>query len=472
LVGGAVFEEDMINLRDRLDQFPIYGLDHQALLGAIDRACLRISSGDIVLIAETDPLLFVAAFIAAVSNNAAVVLTNPRWGRQEWEQIAGLVTPDVVFGEAAMAGPLNPPFLNAPSGYILGDFETVLARKSPSIGGLGGGSRGNVATSLQSGDILIPTGGTSGQIRFAIHSWETLTASVEGFREYFGVDRINSCCVLPLYHVSGLMQLWRSLITGGTFALCDWKALETGVFPQIDRDRFFLSLVPTQLQRLLNYPELAQFQTILLGGAPAWESLLADCRSRRLPIAPTYGMTETASQIATLKPESFLQGQTGCGSVLPHAVITIRDDVGKPQPTGVAGLVTLEARSLMRGYFPPGPFAIDDIGYFDTQGSLHIVGRNSQKIISGGENLYPSEIEAAIRSTGLVEDICVMGVPDGDWGEIAVAFYVSSQTVEELRGAIALLLSKPKQPKRWVAVGEIPRTGQGKVVRSLLLELI
>jgi o-succinylbenzoate---CoA ligase len=461
LVGGAVFEEDMINLRDRLHASPLYGLDHGKLLGAIDRACLKINSGDIVLIAEADSLLFIAAFFAAVSSNAVVILTNPRWGRQEWEQVVGLVRPDLVFGE--VAGPLNPP--------ILGDFEIGLARKSPSIGGLGGGSREGIATSLQAGDILIPTGGTSGQIRFAIHSWETLTASVEGFREYFGVDRVNSCCLLPLYHVSGLMQLWRSITTGGTFALCDWKAVEAGVFPGIDRSQFFLSLVPTQLQRLLNYPELSQFQTILLGGAPAWESLLVDCRSRQLPIAPTYGMTETASQVATLKPEAFLQGQTGCGMPLPHVAITIRDGEGKTQATGVSGLVTLEGRSLMRGYFPPGPFEIDDIGYFDAQGSLHIVGRNSQKIISGGENLYPAEIEAAIRSTGLVEDVCVLGVADGDWGEIAVAFYVSSQGVEVLEGAIATLLSRPKQPKRWVAVEAIPRTGQGKVVRSLLLAL-
>jgi o-succinylbenzoate---CoA ligase len=453
LVGGAVFEEDMINLRDRLHTCSLYGVDHQELLGAIDRACLRIDPSDIVLIAEADPLLFIAAFVAAVSNNAVVVLTNPRWGRQEWEQVAGLVTPDVVFGAVAI-------------------FEPGLARKSPRIGGLGGGSREGIATSLQAGDILIPTGGTSGQIRFAIHSWETLTASVEGFREYFGVDRINSCCVLPLYHVSGLMQLLRSIISGGTFALCDWKAMEAGVFPAIDRSQFFLSLVPTQLQRLLNYPELSQFQTILLGGAPAWESLLVDCRSRQLAIAPTYGMTETASQVATLKPEAFLQGQTGCGMALPHVAITIRDKEGNPQPTGVSGLVTLEGRSLMRGYLPAGPFEIDDIGYLDANNSLHIVGRNSQKIISGGENLYPAEIEAAIRSTGLVEDVCVLGVADGDWGEIAVAFYVSSQTVEILEGAIVPLLSGPKQPKRWVAVEEIPRTGQGKVVRSLLLELI
>ncbi|NJM45919.1 MAG: 2-succinylbenzoate--CoA ligase [Alkalinema sp. RU_4_3] len=438
----------MINLRDRLSSFQddwLYGLDHRELLRAIDRCCLRINASDIVLIAEADPLKFIAAFIAAVSKNAVVILTNPRWGQQEWEQVAGLVRPDVVFG---IAGPLNPP--------ILGDFETSLARKPPSIGGLGGG------------DILIPTGGTSGQIRFAIHSWETLTASVEGFREYFGVDRINSCCVLPLYHVSGLMQLWRSLMTSGRLAICDWKALEAGVFPKIDRDRFFLSLVPTQLQRLLNYPELSQFRTILLGGAPAWESLLAEGRSRWLAIAPTYGMTETASQVATLKPEAFLRGQTGCGMVLPHAVITIRDTEGKPLPTGVSGLVTVEARSLMRGYFPPGPLELDDIGYFDEQHSLHIVGRNSQKIISGGENLYPAEIEAAIRSTGLVEDVCVIGVPDENWGEIVVAFYVSSQTVEELQGAIAALLSGPKLPKRWVAVEAIPRTGQGKIVRSRL----
>jgi o-succinylbenzoate---CoA ligase len=423
-----------MNLRDRLSMIPddwLLGLNHSELLREIDRASLKIKPHHIVLIAETDSLKFVAAFFAAVMCHAVVILANPHWREQEWGEVSNIMKPDVVFGSVAIA---------------------------PSV----------IRAALQPGDILIPTGGTSGQIRFAIHSWDTLTASVLGFQQHFEIDAINSCCVLPLYHVSGLMQLLRSLMTTGQFVLHDWKKLEAGKFPAIDRSRFFLSLVPTQLQRLIHCPELSEFQAILLGGAPAWESLLTECRSRQFPIAPTYGMTETASQIATLKPQAFLQGQTGCGSTLPHAIVTIRDNDGDALPTGTPGVITVQSKSLMRGYFPPAPFAIDDIGYFDNHNSLHIIGRNSQKIISGGENLYPAEIEAAIRSTGLVEDICVIGIPDEQWGEIAVAFYVSQEAVEVLKGAIASLLSKLKQPKRWVAVEAIPRTVQGKVVRSRL----
>jgi O-succinylbenzoic acid--CoA ligase len=171
--------------------------------------------------------------------------------------------------------------------------------------------------------IMIPTGGTSGKIRFAIHTWQTLTASVRGFQAHFSLNSINSFCILPLYHVSGLMQFIRSLITGGKLFIGSYQKLKLGQIPDFPNADFFISLVPKQLQILLpDYSEwLGHFKTILLGGAPATPQLLNQARNYQLKLAPTYGMTETASQIVTLKPEEFLQGNNSSGKVLPHAQI-------------------------------------------------------------------------------------------------------------------------------------------------------
>jgi o-succinylbenzoate---CoA ligase len=432
-----------MHLLDRLQALPddwLQGLNNQLLLREIDRRrdiLQGLADRPIVLIAESDALNFMAGFIAALSCPSIIVLGNPQWKPQEWRQVGDCLTPTLVWS------------------------DQTIADCFPGI----------IPQGLNPGDILIPTGGTAGQIRFAIHRCETLSASVEGFQQYFNLEKINACCVLPLYHVSGLMQVVRSLSSGGQLAIHPWKALSDGVFPDINPEEFFLSLVPTQLQRLLNDPELARFKTILLGGAPAWESLITAARSRCLPIAPTYGMTETASQIATLTPQDFLRGQTGCGQALPHIEITIRNEQGLALPRGKTGLVTVRGRSLMKGYFPAGKFAIDDLGYFDSVGNLHIVGRHSQKIITGGENVYPSEIEAVIRSTHLVEDVCVLGVPDETWGEMVVAVYVPRGIEPDLAAAIAPLMSNPKQPKRWIALEVLPRNAQGKIDRRQLQDL-
>ena len=389
----------------------------------------------IVLLCDRDPVQFLAGFVAACSVPSQVFLCNPDWRATEWDRVFGLVKPDLIWGTAESA------------------------RISPH-------SPLSTASTL----IMIPTGGTSGKIRFAMHTWETLSASVQGFCDYFGAEhagsiRINSFCVLPLYHVSGLMQFMRSFLSHGSFVLQSWKDLDT----QSDPQDFFLSLVPTQLQQLLIHSDwLARFKAILLGGAPAWSDLLQEARSRNLPIAPTYGMTETASQIATLKPADFLSGIQGCGRVLPHAAIEI-----------VNQKLSIQSKSLMLGYYPnllsEPRFDPDDLAYFDDRHFLHLIGRDSNKIISGGENIFPAEVEAAIRSTNLVQDIHVLGTPDPVWGQCVTAIYVpcdETVTVAQLHSALKSCLTSFKHPKRWIAVSQIPRTLQGKIQRDRVEEIL
>ncbi|WNZ23273.1 2-succinylbenzoate--CoA ligase [Leptolyngbya sp. NK1-12] len=425
-----------------------------------------------ILLAEADPIQFLAGFIAACSTDCPVFLGNPNWAEAEWQQVFGLVHPDLIFGNGIS---LSPTFPNFPRSARL--TSRIFPPPTP-------------------GWIMIPTGGSSGNIRFVIHTLETLAAATQGFQVFFEVEQIHAFCVLPLYHVSGLMQILRSLLTGGRLAILPFKQLEhsltqsaidssillqsiSGLTQPFDSEPFFLSLVPTQLQRLLQNPVavdwLQQFPTIFVGGAPAWPELLTIARQQQLPLAPTYGMTETAAQIATLKPHQFLQGATGCGQILPHARVEIKDAASVAD----VGLITIQAKSLMLGYFPdatrPEQFWTDDLGYLDTQGILHVVGRNSQKIITGGENVFATEVEAAIRATGLVNDVCVVGMPDQTWGEVVTAVYVPSSAAIsqfELKAALAPRLSSFKHPKQWIAVDTLSRNAQGKINPEYLKQIL
>lgn len=346
--------------------------------------------------------------------------------------------------------------------------------------------------------IMIPTGGTSGQIRFAIHTWSTLSASVRGFSRYFAEESVNCFCVLPLYHVSGLMQFLRSWLTGGRLSILPYKAWKKGFRRKIEPREFFVSLVPTQLQFLLDSDPgyLSEFHTVLLGGAPPWPSLLDSARKHNIRLAPTYGMTETAAQIVTLKPEDFLSGNNSSGQVLPHAQVTIRRDGGELLKTEQTGIITVAAESLCLGYYPelfshlansinsyqsakittlkPVTLPTDDWGFFDNKGYLTIIGRCSHKIITGGENVFPTEVEAAILTTGLVQDVGVIGLPDCQWGEVVTAVYipkVSAISVGEIKNAMTDRLSKFKYPKYWLKVDRLPRNLQGKIDRPKIREI-
>ncbi|HYX17075.1 MAG TPA: 2-succinylbenzoate--CoA ligase [Nostoc sp.] len=417
-----------------------------------------------IILAEREPVRFLASFIAACAANCPVFLCNPDWGTQEWQQVFDLVKPDIIWG-----------MVNREWGTGNRNCKeiTIISPSYPH----------SPLPTPHSPLILIPTGGSSGQIKFAIHTWETLIASVKGFTEYFQLKQVNSFCVLPLYHVSGLMQFMRSFTTGGKLVILPFKAVETGQVFNIKQSEFLISLVPTQLQRLLQNSELTewltQFNTVLLGGAPAWNELLEKARFHRIRLAPTYGMTETASQIATLKPDDFLSGKISSGQILPHAKVTIRNQQGEILNLNQIGNITIQAQSLALGYYPitrenQADFQVDDLGFLDEQGHLNIVGRNSDKIITGGENIYPVEIESAIQATQLVADICVIGIPDKHWGQALTAIYIpkkSNTSALKIQTLLKDKLSKFKIPKYWIPQQNLPRNSQGKINRQQLQQI-
>ncbi|MBL9214582.1 MAG: AMP-binding protein [Opitutaceae bacterium] len=371
-------------------------------------------------VGEPDPGRFRAAFARAVAGGGEVFLCNPDWGRRERDQV-----------------------------------DALLRSHPPAQAG-------------EEGWLMIPTGGTSGQVRFARHDAATLAAAVRGFTRHFGLTQVNALGLLPLHHVSGLMAWMRCVLTGGEYRPAAWKAVERGELPVLPAkaQRWTVSLVPTQLERLLHDARsvewLRGFRLILLGGAPAWPELLDKAAALRLPLSPGYGMTETAAMIAALRPDEFLAGARGSGSLLPHARVSLSDE----------GVISVGGDSLFRGYYPEwrpaGEFATGDGGYFDSAGRLHVTGRRDAVIITGGEKVDPGEVESILRGSGELPDVVVLGLPDAEWGQRVVAAYPAEQKprLEAVQAALARLLAPAKRPKQFVPITPWPANTQGKVNRA------
>lgn len=385
----------------------------------------------LLILAETEPLDFLSGLLAALGTGTPLLLANPQWQAHEWQQVADLV----------------------PRGYHgWGAVPPLAAQGSP--------------RPLRTGLILIPTGGSQGRLRWAMHTPATLYAAVQGLQQHVQQGALHCLSILPLYHVSGLMPVLRSLWTGGQLYLArQLRDLEGAAAPpNLD---LWLSLVPRQLQQVGDtpIPWLSQLAGIFMGGGPTWPALLDRAAAQQLPLCLSYGMTETAGMVCAQRAGDFLGGDRSCGQPLPHAHVQVRAE----------GQVVVQAGSLAQGYYPdvfPTPvLCTDDRGEWRGD-RLYIWGRSSRKIISGGENIYPEELEALLLSSGWVKDIYIYGEPHPTWGEQVVAAYVPVGEVcpEQLAAWLRQQCSAYKCPKRWLAYPELPRTPQGKIQLADLLK--
>jgi len=399
-----------------------------------------------VLIVEAEPLAFAAAFFAAAYLQLPLVLANPNWQAQEWSEVAAQLNPALIFGTAPLA-----------------TVARDLSCRAP-----------------QAGSILIPTGGSSGGVKFAVHGWASLSVACQGLRAFLGAGPINSFCVLPLYHVSGLMQLLRSFLSGGHVILGDCSALASAV------PGLCFSLVPTQLQRLLQQAQalsvLKSARVIFIGGAALSSDLAARARKLQLPLVLSYGMTESAAMVA-VRPVADFFSKPGMSSAvsLPHVEIDILDHKGTRCRLNEVGTIRIQSRSLFKGYHGKIPLEIsagyltDDLGYLDADGYLSVIGRSDRLIISGGEKIDPLEVERAILATNLASEVLALGCFDAEWGQRLVVFYVpTSRSImtEEWQQHLRPRLVAHKLPKQWIPVDVLPLDEKGKVQLHKIEQLI
>lgn len=278
---------------------------------------------------------------------------------------------------------------------------------------------------LDAAATILFTSGSSGTPKAAEHSIANHYYSARGANQNIRLgSRDCWLLALPLYHVGGLSILFRCTMGGAAMAIP-----EKGESLERAQERYgatHLSLVPTQLYRLLHgsgVPDsFRHVKAILVGGAPTPPALLMEALNRRWPVYTTYGLTEMASQVCTMTPTSPPHKRMTSGRILNHREIRIAEDGeilvrGATLFKGYVSNGTIESARDAEGWFPTG-----DLGEIDADGYLTVKGRKDNLFISGGENIQPEEIEAALGGMPEVEQALVVPLSDEEFGARPVAF--------------------------------------------------
>ena len=333
---------------------------------------------------------------------------------------------------------------------------------------------------------IIHTSGTSGRPKAAILTYGNIYHSAVASAKKLGkMQDERWLCVLPLYHVGGLSIIMRSLIYGTAVELIRSASFDVEMVNHAlsNKPISLVSLVPTMLGRLLDAKTRAwnpHLRLILLGGEAPSEALVGRCIADGLPIATSYGLTEASSQVATALPELVYRKPGTVGKTLGLMQARIIDKRSEDVPANVPGEVLVKGGAVMRGYtndrratdtaLQDGWLHTGDIGYLDEDGDLFIMQRRADLIVSGGENVYPAEVEAVLRRHPVVAEAVVFGLPDAEWGQRVAAVLElhegASISFEDIRAFARQHLAAYKLPRQFAVVDALPRTASSKIQRG------
>ena len=345
--------------------------------------------------------------------------------------------------------------------------------------------------------LLVYTSGTTGLPKGAVHSQAALLANAKASDEAHGfkpTDIVLS--TLPLFHVGGLcIQTLPALLAGVSVHLqprFDASAWLTGVSQGELAQRPTLSLlVPATMRAVLDHAQwpsldLQSLRGIMAGSSTLPEAYLEKFHERGVPVGQIYGSTETGPVSVILKFQDAIQRMGFAG--WPHAnlELQLRNSEDQVVNQGETGEVCVRGPNVMRGYWlatsqaageglKDGWFHTGDMGYLDATGCLQIVGRNKDMIISGGENIYPAEIENALATFPGLLECAVVGLPDERWGEVPVLALVRAATAEghklsekAVKAHLEAKIARFKLPRRVVFREELPKSALGKVQKPIL----
>lgn len=316
---------------------------------------------------------------------------------------------------------------------------------------------------------LVFTSGSTGAARAVRLTRANLEAAADASAARLGTTADDRwLLVLPLFHVGGLSVVVRAAAQGAALVVVppDVRAQEAA----LDAGATVASFVPTQLARLVEgrtRPFPATVRAVLVGGAAASPALLARARSLGLPVLPTYGLTEAASQVATREPGDARDDAVG--PPLAGTEMRVRDGAIEVRgPTVADGYEGDEEAT--RGAFVDGWLRTRDAGEVLPDGRLRVLGRLDDLVNTGGEKVAPAAVEAALLEHPAIAEACVVGVPDAEWGERVAAAVVlrdgAAMNGRELHAFLSARLSPVARPKLVRRVAELPKGPTGKVARA------
>lgn len=316
--------------------------------------------------------------------------------------------------------------------------------------------------------VIMNTSATTGEFKSVPLRWKQFSAHVKASQKSVGVTMMdNWLLVLPMYHISGLTILMRSLYNGTQITILE-KFNEEQVLTLIERGIInMISIVPTMLNRIVERIGKHKLRVVLIGGEFIPKDLVKKSIMRNIPLYKTYGMTETTSQSTTFSVLKYPEKIDSVGIPLENVDILI----GNSDEKGI-GEVLIKSLMLMDGYIGKenisGYFNTEDVGYLDEDGFLNILDRRTNIIISGGENIYPKEIENILYAHPLINECVVVGHKDEKWGQVPILYVVSTLYEHEILEYLSNKLARYKIPKKIIYLEELPKNSVGKILRKVL----
>jgi len=340
--------------------------------------------------------------------------------------------------------------------------------------------------------LLVYTSGTTGRAKGAVHTHAALMANARASAWAHGFvpgDKILS--TLPMFHVGGLCIQTLPALLAGCEVVLHPRFDPTAWLDEMDSSRPTLSLlVPATMRALFEHPRwtdtsLACLRGIMTGSSTVPLAYLHTLHARGVPVGQVYGTTETGPLSIVLRLPDAVARVGASGWPQPEAQVKLIDTQGQEVGVGATGEVCIRAANLMRGYWhaqgmvglglQDGWFHSGDLGQRAEDGCITIVGRSKDMIISGGENIYPAEIENLLVTLPGVAECAVVGLPDARWGEVPVAALVRTPDAAgqslHTDGVISHLqerIARFKLPRRVVFVESLPKSALGKVQKPLL----
>jgi O-succinylbenzoic acid--CoA ligase len=335
--------------------------------------------------------------------------------------------------------------------------------------------------------LLIRTSGTTGTSRVVELNWENLVESARASRERLGTRSDDLWFApLPVHHIGGIAPLIRSLYNGTATAFESYSSEK--LKRRLTEDPItVVSLVPTMLRDLVEAGldgGQTQLRTVLVGGAPAEAQLVQSALERELPVHTTYGMTETASQIATARPSELRENPETVGKPLPNVTLEISGTDAGIRGNEKIGEIVVQGPMVAERYCHTDDqeplnsprFRTGDLGYLNEQNQLHVVGRKHRGILTGGELVHPVGIETTLNTLDSVEDSHVLGLPDDRLGEKIVSVLVARSEANLDPDSLYEILDKElmdhKIPEELYVVDKLPRTSSGTVDETKIRETL
>jgi O-succinylbenzoic acid--CoA ligase len=315
---------------------------------------------------------------------------------------------------------------------------------------------------LESGDVavVVPTSGSTGEPKGVLLTADNLRASATATAEHLG-GHGSWLLAIPTTHVGGLQVLVRSLLARTEPVVLDGPttvAAFEAATARLSGERRYVSLVPTQLRRLIGSPALQEYDAVLLGGAAAPPALLAQARAAGVRVVTTYGMSETSG---------------GCvydGVPLPGVEVDVEERIRLRGPVVAQGYRLRP--DLTSQVFDGDAFTTSDVGELSRDGRLVVLGRADDVIVTGGEKVAPAAVEAVLAELPAVAEVAVIGVPDEEWGARVVAVVVlcdgAALTLEQVREHVVSRLSRVAAPRELRVVQSLPLLPSGKIDRMRL----